>query len=36
VITRPAADGRGPAEFRVHVAGVRVRRAIRRAKERAR
>jgi aerobic carbon-monoxide dehydrogenase medium subunit len=35
-ITRPAADGRGPAEFRVHVAGIMVRRAIRRAKERAR
>ena len=34
-ITSPAADGHGPAEFRVHVAGVMVRRAIARAKERA-
>jgi carbon-monoxide dehydrogenase medium subunit len=34
-ITSPAADGHGPVEFRVHVAGVMVRRAIARAKERA-
>ena len=34
-ITSPAADGHGPAEFRVHVAGVMVRRAIARAKGRA-
>jgi aerobic carbon-monoxide dehydrogenase medium subunit len=35
-IARPAADGRGPAEFRVHVTGIMVRRAILRAKARAR
>jgi aerobic carbon-monoxide dehydrogenase medium subunit len=34
-ITRPAADQRGPADFRTHLAGVMVRRAIQRAKERA-
>jgi carbon-monoxide dehydrogenase medium subunit len=34
-ITSPAADGHGPVEFRVHVAGLMVRRAIARAKERA-
>ena len=34
-ITSPSADGHGPVEFRVHVAGVMVRRAIARAKERA-
>ena len=34
-ITNPAADGHGPVEFRVHVAGLMVRRAIARAKERA-
>jgi carbon-monoxide dehydrogenase medium subunit len=34
-IASPAADLRGPAEFRVHVAGTMVRRAILRAKERA-
>ena len=34
-ITDPAADLRGPAEFRKHVAGVMVRRAIGRARERA-
>ena len=34
-ITSPAADGHGPVEFRVHVAGVMVRRAIVRARERA-
>ena len=34
-ITSPAADGHGPVEFRVHVAGVMVRRAIARAKVRA-
>jgi carbon-monoxide dehydrogenase medium subunit len=34
-ITTPAADGHGPVEFRVHVAGVMVRRAIARARERA-
>ena len=33
-ITSPAADGHGPVEFRVHLAGVMVRRAIVRAKER--
>jgi len=35
-IARPASDGRGPVDFRAHVAGVMVRRAIARAKERAR
>ena len=34
-ITDPAADLRGPAEFRKHVAGVMVRRALLRARERA-
>jgi carbon-monoxide dehydrogenase medium subunit len=34
-ITDPASDLRGPAEFRRHVAGVMVRRAILRARERA-
>jgi carbon-monoxide dehydrogenase medium subunit len=34
-ITDPAADLRGPPEFRRHVAGVMVRRAILRARERA-
>ena len=34
-ITSPSPDGRGPADFRTHVAGVMVRRALSRAKERA-
>lgn len=34
-ITEPASDGRGPSDFRRHVAGVMVRRAIARALERA-
>ena len=34
-VTEPASDGRGPADFRTKVAGVMVRRAIARAKERA-
>lgn len=34
-ITNPASDGRGPAEFRTHVTGVMVRRAIETAKARA-
>jgi aerobic carbon-monoxide dehydrogenase medium subunit len=34
-ITDPASDLRGPADFRRHVAGVMVRRAIRQARERA-
>jgi len=34
-ITDPASDLRGPADFRKHVAGVMVRRAVRRARERA-
>jgi aerobic carbon-monoxide dehydrogenase medium subunit len=34
-ISDPASDLRGPAEFRKHVAGVMVRRAIERARERA-
>ncbi len=34
-IAQPAADQRGPADFRSHVAGVMVRRAIERAKARA-
>jgi aerobic carbon-monoxide dehydrogenase medium subunit len=34
-ITSPSADGRGPVDFRVHVAGIMVQRAIARAKERA-
>jgi carbon-monoxide dehydrogenase medium subunit len=35
-VTRPAGDGRGPPEFRTHVAGVMVRRAIETARQRAR
>jgi aerobic carbon-monoxide dehydrogenase medium subunit len=35
-IASPSADGRGPADFRTHIAGVMVRRALMRAKERAR
>ncbi|MGI9520797.1 MAG: FAD binding domain-containing protein [Hyphomicrobiaceae bacterium] len=34
-MTKPASDGRGPAEFRTHVAGEMVRRAINSAKNRA-
>lgn len=34
-ITRPAADGRGPVDFRTGIAGVMVRRAIAKAAERA-
>jgi carbon-monoxide dehydrogenase medium subunit len=34
-IAKPSSDGRGPADFRAHVAGVMVKRAIARAKERA-
>ncbi len=34
-ITQPVSDGRGPAEFRTHVAGIAVRRAIALAQERA-
>lgn len=34
-ITSPSADGRGPADFRAHIASIMVRRAIIRAKERA-
>lgn len=34
-LAQPAADQRGPADFRTHVAGIMVRRAILRAKERA-
>jgi aerobic carbon-monoxide dehydrogenase medium subunit len=34
-IANPSADGRGPADFRTHIAGVMVRRALARAKERA-
>jgi aerobic carbon-monoxide dehydrogenase medium subunit len=34
-IARPAADGRGPVAFRTHLAGVMVRRAVARAKQRA-
>ncbi len=34
-LAQPAADQRGPAEFRKHVAGVMLRRAIQRARERA-
>lgn len=34
-ITSPSSDGRGPAEFRTHTAGIMVSRALRRAKERA-
>jgi carbon-monoxide dehydrogenase medium subunit len=35
-IANPSADGRGPADFRTHIAGVMVRRALIRAKDRAR
>ena len=35
-IANPSADGRGPVDFRTHIAGVMVRRAVMRAKERAR
>jgi aerobic carbon-monoxide dehydrogenase medium subunit len=34
-IANPSADGRGPADFRIHLTGVMVRRAIARAKQRA-
>jgi aerobic carbon-monoxide dehydrogenase medium subunit len=34
-IAQPAADGRGPTDFRTHVLGVMVERAIKRARERA-
>jgi aerobic carbon-monoxide dehydrogenase medium subunit len=34
-ISNPSADGRGPADFRRHVAGIMVRRATVRAKQRA-
>jgi len=34
-IAKPSPDGRGPADFRAHVAGVMVKRAIARAGERA-
>ena len=34
-IAKPSSDGRGPADFRAHVAGVMVKRAIARAGERA-
>jgi carbon-monoxide dehydrogenase medium subunit len=34
-VANPSADGRGPADFRTHIAGVMVRRALVRAKERA-
>jgi carbon-monoxide dehydrogenase medium subunit len=35
VIARPSADGHGSVEFRTHIAGVMVRRALMHAKERA-
>ena len=35
-IANPSADGRGPVDFRTHIAGVMVRRALIRAKDRAR
>jgi carbon-monoxide dehydrogenase medium subunit len=35
-ITNPASDGRGPSDYRTHVAGVMVRRAIELAKSRVR
>jgi carbon-monoxide dehydrogenase medium subunit len=34
-IACPSADGHGPADFRTHLAGIMVRRALARAKERA-
>jgi aerobic carbon-monoxide dehydrogenase medium subunit len=34
-ITSPSPDGRGPVDFRTHIAGVMVRRALTHAKERA-
>ena len=34
-IASPSADGHGPADFRTHLAGIMVRRALARAKERA-
>ena len=34
-ITDPASDGRGPAEYRTHVAGIMVQRAIETAHQRA-
>ena len=34
-ITRPAADGRGPVDFRTNLTGIMVRNAIKRAAERA-
>jgi aerobic carbon-monoxide dehydrogenase medium subunit len=34
-VANPSADGRGPADFRTHIVGVMVRRALVRAKERA-
>jgi aerobic carbon-monoxide dehydrogenase medium subunit len=34
-IAKPSPDGSGPADFRTHVAGVMVKRAIARAGERA-
>ncbi len=34
-IAKPSPDGRGPADFRAHVAGVMVKRAVARAKARA-
>jgi carbon-monoxide dehydrogenase medium subunit len=34
-IANPSSDGRGPIEFRTHIAGIMVRRALLRAKERA-
>ncbi len=34
-ITEPASDGRGPADYRTHVAGVMVQRAVNTAKSRA-
>jgi carbon-monoxide dehydrogenase medium subunit len=34
-IANPSADGHGSVEFRTHIAGVMVRRALIRAKERA-
>jgi carbon-monoxide dehydrogenase medium subunit len=34
-ITDPASDGRGPAEYRTHVAGIMVQRAIETARQRA-